>query len=152
MIPYVSGAVKRGIKSDYPLLCPIDHFHPIRGVVPEEELSHPRFRDEDNMPCIPLIKNGTMTKTTVGHGTGIKSVTRQFFPDGTSLTSMELAITGVEGEAFSGPGGDSGAIIVDTQGRAAPLLTGGCSGRIDSVDITYGTPFEWLLDARAYQR
>ena len=64
---------------------------------------------------------------------------------------MELAIMGHSKFArnfkheFSNYG-DSGAIVVDGQGRAAALLTGGCGKSDDYMDITYGTPFEWLWD------
>lgn len=38
-----------------------------------------------------------------------------------------------------------GAVIVDGLGRVAALLTGG-TGLLKSTDITYGTPFGWLLE------
>ncbi|KIY50257.1 hypothetical protein FISHEDRAFT_64903 [Fistulina hepatica ATCC 64428] len=125
---------------------PDDRLFPVQGVVPEDELVHPQMRDADGEPCILLIKNGCTTKTTIGRGTGIKSFVRDYFSDGTEATSMELAIVGYDNRsgAFSDRG-DSGAIIVDGQGRVAALLTGR-SGQTDSADITYGTPFEWLLE------
>ncbi|KAM6489864.1 hypothetical protein JOM56_013416, partial [Amanita muscaria] len=43
--------------------------------------------------------------------------------------------------------GDSGSIIADPMGRIVGLLTGG-SGQTDSTDVTYATPFYWLLDER----
>lgn len=61
---------------------------------------------------------------------------------------MELAIVGYDQRsgAFS-ERGDSGAIIVDSRGRAAALLIGGSGHHTESrVDITYGTPFAWLLE------
>lgn len=123
---------------------PDDRLFPVRGVVPEHELTHPQVRDADGEPCILLIKNGCKTNTTIGRGTGIKSFVRRYFPDSTEETSMELAIVGYGGPGAFSDRGDSGAIIVDSQGRVAALLTGG-SGQTNSTDITYGTPFEWLL-------
>ncbi|KAG8941303.1 hypothetical protein FRC04_004622 [Tulasnella sp. 424] len=46
-------------------------------------------------------------------------------------------------EGFSGPG-DSGSIIADIRGRIGGMLTGG-SGKTKSSDMTYATPFWWLL-------
>ena len=74
---------------------------------------------------------------------------REYFPDGTHQTSMEWAILPYDqkSRAFSAPG-DSGATIVDSKGRIGGLLTGG-AGKTeedpDSTDITYATPFYWLL-------
>ncbi|KAI6032566.1 hypothetical protein F5J12DRAFT_944673 [Pisolithus orientalis] len=117
---------------------------PIQGVVPEDELTRPRMLDANGEPCLLLIKNGATTGTTIDRGTGIKSFVRDYSSDGTEQTSMEFAILGNDGTAFSA-GGDSGAIIVDGKGRVAALLIGG-SGLTESTDITYGTPFEWLLE------
>jgi hypothetical protein len=60
--------------------------------------------------------------------------------------------------AFSAPG-DSGAVIVDDKGRIGGLLTGG-AGQRESTDVTYASPFYWLLqrikshfpNAHPYQR
>ena len=109
--------------------------------------------DLDGKPCVLLIKNGYGTDTTIGRCNSIKSFVRRRFPDGNAQTSMELAILGhsklkwqaKSGREFSNSG-DSGAIIVDGEGRVAALLTGGCGKDDDSTDITYGTPFEWLWD------
>ena len=47
-------------------------------------------------------------------------------------------------EVFSEPG-DSGSIIADIHGRVGGMLTGG-SGKADSSDMTYATPFWWLIE------
>ena len=47
-------------------------------------------------------------------------------------------------EVFSKPG-DSGSIIADIRGRIGGMLTGG-SGKTESPDMTYATPFWWLLE------
>jgi len=58
---------------------------------------------------------------------------------------MELAIYpyGNKDGAFSASG-DSGLIIADGKGRIVGHLT----GQADSTDVTYATPFYWLLDER----
>ena len=64
----------------------------------------------------------------------------------TNQTSMEWAVINYDAKsgAFSGPG-DSGSIIVDTCGRIGGMLTGSC-GRVGRSDVTYATPFWWLLE------
>ncbi|KAI6149868.1 hypothetical protein BKA82DRAFT_8377 [Pisolithus tinctorius] len=124
---------------------PHDRLFPIQGIVPEDELASPKMREADGEPCIPLFKNGGKTNTTIGRGTGIKSFVRDYSLDGTAQTSMEFAILAYDKSAAFSDRGDSGAVIVDGQGRVAALLIGG-SGQADYTDITYGTPFEWLLE------
>ena len=53
----------------------------------------------------------------------------------------------IAGLERSPPPDDSGAIILCGEGRIGGLLTGGSgqSRRTDSTDVTYGTPFYWLL-------
>ncbi|KAF8995984.1 hypothetical protein BDQ17DRAFT_1429957 [Cyathus striatus] len=115
------------------------------GVVPEDELTRPRNQDKTGQPYIKLIKNGGGTKTSVGFGNGIKSFVREYFSDGTEQTSLEFAILAQEKHSVFSNQGDSGAVIVDSEGRAAALLIGGC-GYEESTDITYATSFEWLLE------
>jgi hypothetical protein len=82
------------------------------------------------------------------------SFVREYFENGTHETSMMLAIYsdgygdkpyGNKEALFSGPS-DSGSIIVDRKGRVVGLLTGG-AGKTGSTnpDVTYATPFYWLL-------
>jgi hypothetical protein len=125
---------------------PIDRLLPVQGVITEDELRRPQMQDADGEPCLFVIKRGCTTGTTIGRATGIKSFVREYLPDGTHRTSMEWAILGYDqkSRAFSAPG-DSGAIIVDGEGRMGGLLTGG-TGKMDDTDITYGTPFYWLLE------
>jgi hypothetical protein len=85
------------------------------------------------------------------------SFVREYFEDGTHEMSTMLAIYGYgygnkfhgnmerKERVFSGPS-DSGSIIVDSKGRVVGLLTGG-AGKTGSTDpdVTYATPFYWLL-------
>lgn len=124
---------------------PEDRLLPVRGIVSERELTHPQMRDVDDQSYVLLIKNGLGSNTTIGRSNGIRSYTRGNFPNGEKETSLELPILGLNGSAFS-EDGESGVLIVDGQGCAAALLAGGSGGDIKSVDITYGTPFEWLWE------
>ncbi|KAK0193406.1 hypothetical protein F5146DRAFT_1110115 [Armillaria mellea] len=124
---------------------PPDRLFPLQGVIEEDELRRPQMRDAAGEPCLTVAKNGCTTGVTIGCATGIKSFVREYFPDGTHETSVEWAILPHDDKAgaFSAPG-DSGAIIFDGRGRIGGLLTGG-AGKTNSIDITYGTPFYWLM-------
>ncbi|KAF8994469.1 hypothetical protein BDQ17DRAFT_1366837 [Cyathus striatus] len=94
----------------------------IQGVIPEDELMRPIKRDTNGEPYSKLMKNCSRNETDVGCGNGIKSFVREYFSDGTEQTSLEFAILPDKiRSAFSWPG-DSGSIIVDSEGRAAALL------------------------------
>ncbi|KIL61734.1 hypothetical protein M378DRAFT_187503 [Amanita muscaria Koide BX008] len=127
---------------------PSNRLLPLQGVVKDNELRHPTILDANGEPCLFVIKNGASTGVTTGRATGIMSFVREYFPNGNHETSKELAIYpyGYKDGAFSAPG-DSGSIIADPMGRIVGLLTGG-SGQTDSTDVTYATPFYWLLDER----
>ena len=91
---------------------------PLQGVMEEDELCCPKLLDAHGERCLIVIKNGCTTDVTIGRATGAKSFVREYFPDGTQLTSIEWAILpyGQKSGAFSAPG-DSGAIIVDSNVR-----------------------------------
>ncbi|KAI9438817.1 hypothetical protein H4582DRAFT_2146717 [Lactarius indigo] len=118
------------------------------GVVEENELRHPTMLDANGEKCLIVVKSGNSTGVTLGRATGIMSFVREYFEDGTHKTSMELPIYpyGHKDGAFSAPG-DSGSIIADGKGRIVGLLTGG-TGKGDSTDVAYASPFFWLFNER----
>ena len=124
---------------------PYDRLLKLQGITPEDKLHNPDMLDCDGEPCLFVVKNGNATGVTIGRATGIFSYVREYFPNDTRQTSMEMAVLPYDHKsgAFSAPG-DSGSIIADGCGRICSLLTGG-AGKIDSSDITYSTPFFWLL-------
>ncbi|KAI6097141.1 hypothetical protein EV401DRAFT_2247385 [Pisolithus croceorrhizus] len=124
---------------------PSNRLLPIQGVIKQGELRRPEMLDQDGESCLIVTKNGCTTGLTIGRATGVESFVRTYFPDGRQETSMEWAILPYSHKsgAFSAPG-DSGAIIVDGKGRIGGLLTGG-AGQTESTDVTYATPFYWLL-------
>ncbi|KAF8992678.1 hypothetical protein BDQ17DRAFT_1546371 [Cyathus striatus] len=136
---------------------PQNRLSPIHGVVPEDELTKqdltqgqpsnkfPKTQWAQGRPYNKLIKNGGRTKTTIGIGNGIKSFVREYLSDGTEQTSLEFAIFPQDMHLGFSQRGDSGSVIVDSEGRAAALLIGGC-GSEEFSDITYATPFKWLLE------
>lgn len=122
-----------------------DRLLPVGGVIEEDEMRCPKMRDKRDEPCLNVTKSGCATGVTIGCATGAKSFVREYFPDGTHQTSMEWPILPYDHKAgvFSAKG-DSGAVIVDSQGRIGGLLTGG-TGKNERTDVTYATPFSWLL-------
>ena len=71
---------------------------------------------------------------------------RKYFTTG-NLDSVEVVIVPHDNNsiAFS-RSGDSGALIVNTQGRFVALLTGGTNKGTNSLDIAFATPMEWVWD------
>lgn len=108
-------------------------------------MHNPNMPDHDGEPCLLVIKNGSTTGVTIGRVTGIFYFVREYFNNGTHQTSMVWTILPYDHKSgvFSAPG-DSGSIIADGRGRIGGLLTGG-AGKTESSDVTYATPFFWLL-------
>jgi len=124
---------------------PYDRLLRLQGVIEEEELRRPQVLNRHGERWLNVIKNGFGTGVTIGRANGAMSFVREYFRDGTHRTSMEWAILAYNHKAgaFSAPG-DSGAIIVDGMGRIGGLITGG-TGQGEYTDITYATPFYWVL-------
>jgi hypothetical protein len=109
-------------------------------------MRNPDMWDSDGEPCLLVVKSGNATNTTLGRANGVFSIVREYFIDmSINQTSMEWGIINYDSksEAFSEPG-DSGAIIADIRGRIGGMLTGG-SGKTESSDLSYATPFWWLF-------
>jgi hypothetical protein len=126
---------------------PDDRLLPLRDIISEDLMRAPDTVDQDNEPCLHVIKNGFATGVTVGRATGVFSYVREYLHDQTFRTSMEWAILphGNKSGLFSADG-DSGSLIVDGRGRYGGLLTGGTrKAATESSDITYATPIWWLL-------
>lgn len=124
---------------------PDDRLLPLRGVISEDVMHNPDEVDDDGEASLFVIKNGSATGVTIGRATGVFSYVREYFANNTHRTSKEWAILPYDRKSgvFSETG-DSGAIIVDGHGQIGGLLTGG-AGKMDLFDITYATPFFWLL-------
>lgn len=123
---------------------PLDGLMQLKDIVTESELCNPTMHDANYEPCILVVKNGSTTGVTLGRATGIESFVREYLDNGSRTTSMEIAIYpySQQNGAFSAPG-DSGAVIADGNGRIVGILTGG-SGKADSFDVTYATPYYWV--------
>lgn len=124
---------------------PDDRLLPLRDPISEDLMRKPDMLNHDGERCLLVIKSGNATGVTIGRATGIFSFVRQYFSNNTHQTSTEWAILPYDNKsgAFSASG-DSGSIIADGLGRVGGILTGG-AGKMASSDITYATPFFWLL-------
>lgn len=134
--------------ADWEFEYPVDRLLPLMGIISDELMRNPDMFDADGTPCLLVIKNGNATGTTIGRANGVFSIVRDYFINNPTIhqTSMEWGIINYDSasEVFSEPG-DSGSIIVDIRGRIGGILTAG-SGKAETSDMTYATPFWWLLE------
>ncbi|KAI0292289.1 hypothetical protein BC826DRAFT_1019683 [Russula brevipes] len=117
------------------------------GVVSAAEISNPTHLDANGQPCLIVVKNGGTTGTTLGCANGLPSVQRSIRDHGTiKQDSLEIAVVfyGKGHGKFSDPG-DSGAIVLTREGKILGMLTSG-AGPTDETDVTYLTPFWWVLE------
>lgn len=124
---------------------PIDRLLTLEGTIPQEGIRHPTTLDGRGNPCLIVLKRGTGTGLTVGFSNNIPSFVREYFDGKEPETSMMWAI--LPRSDKSGPfseSGDSGAVVADNFGRVGGLITGG-TAYVESPDITYATPIEFLL-------
>jgi len=124
---------------------PFDRLLRFEGTIPDEEMRNLTALDENNSPCLMVIKRGNATGLTVGRANDVFSYVRDYNDGGNTKTSKEWAILPFDSKsgAFSEKG-DSGSVIVDGLGRVGGLLTSGAGATISS-DITYATPISFLL-------
>ena len=125
---------------------PWDRLLPLQDLLSEDFMHNPDTVDRDGETSLMVIKSGHATGVTIGRATGVFSYVREYFSDDSHKTSREWAILPYDHTykgRFSAPG-DSGAVIVDGRGRIGGLLTG-AAGNAEDLDITYATPFFWLL-------
>ncbi|KAF8552333.1 hypothetical protein OG21DRAFT_1535374 [Imleria badia] len=133
--------------ADWKFRFPDDRLLPLTGTISDDLMRHPDMWDLDGELCLLVVKNGNATGTTIGRANGVFSIVRDYFNDPSiNQTSMEWGIINYDSksEVFS-KAGDSGSIIADIRGRIGGMLTGG-SGKTESSDMTYATPFWWLLE------
>jgi hypothetical protein len=126
---------------------PKDRLLPLEGVITDDLMRAPDMWDSDSEPCLLVVNRGDATSTTLGRANGIFPIVRDYFSDmSIHQTSMEWRIINYnsESDVFSEPC-DSGSIIAEIRGRIGGVLTGG-SGKTKTSDMTYATPFGWLLE------
>lgn len=128
---------------------PIDRLLPLEGIITDDLMRKPDMWDPDGELCSLVVKSGNTTGTTIGRGNGVFSIVRDyyFYDMSVNQTSMEWGIINYDSkksEVFSEPG-DSGSLVADIRGRIGGMITGG-SGKTEFSDMTYATPFWWLLE------
>ena len=132
-------------RNAHPFKYPVERLLRLKGIIPDEEMRCPTSFDQNDNPCLLVIKRGNTTGLTVGRANDMCSYAHNYYDDGKAKTSKEWAILPFDSKAgvFSAMG-DSGSVIVDGLGRIGGILTGG-AGETDSLDITYATPISFLL-------
>jgi hypothetical protein len=115
-----------------------------QGIISDEGIHHPTLLDQNDEPCLMVIKDGSTTGVTIARASGIMSFVQEYSDDDSHEKSTEWPIFpyDIKSGAFSAPG-DSGAVIVDGLGRIGGLLTGG-AGFTASSDITYASPITFI--------
>ncbi len=134
-------------KMHHHLTYPAGRLLKLQDIIQEDQMRNPDMVDNNNKPCLLVIKNGSTSGVTIGRATGIFSYTRRYFEDAAPQRSKEWAILPYDKHTHTfSEAGDSGSIVVDGHGRIGGLLTGGCGMPIGGVttDVTYVTPFFWL--------
>ncbi|KAI9750442.1 MAG: hypothetical protein M1815_001771 [Lichina confinis] len=127
---------------------PIDGVLVLRGTIPEDEIRCPSSLDENDDPCLVVMKNGSTTGLTFGRANNVRSVVRNYFSGEEDAMSMEWCIAAhykPQKNHFSEPG-DSGAIVVDGRGRIGGMITGG-TGHGSWIDLTYATGIHRIMDS-----
>ena len=117
----------------------------IHGVIPKKDLSEPHMLDQNDRPCLIVMKRGVRTGLTVGRANEINSFARKYIANTPLQKTMEWVICPYDDSKFPffALEGDSGAAIVDCQGRLGGIVTGGHDYR----DIVYATPAFSILES-----
>ncbi|KAH8831567.1 hypothetical protein DL96DRAFT_1552860 [Flagelloscypha sp. PMI_526] len=125
---------------------PFNGLLPLSGIIPEDYMTHPTTLDKKGQPCLLVVKTGNETGTTIGRANGLESVVRQYSPLREVIqTSLEWCILPHGSPCFT-DNGDSGSIVAGIDGRIGGMVIGGCGNGNSAHDITYVTPFWWLLE------
>jgi hypothetical protein len=115
-------------------------------VVTADEITNQKHRDAGGEPVLIGIKHGATTGTSLCRVNGLESVKRTYPEHGIDeQDSLEIAVVYYgEGHGRFSEKGDSGSIVLTRDGKILGMLTGG-TGPTDEIDVTYVTPFWWLL-------
>ena len=126
---------------------PADSFLQAYGVVTASKISNPPHLDVNGRQCLMVVKNGAATDTRFGRANGLESVKRLYPEDGiVKHDSLEIAVLPYgKGHSKFSDRGDFGSVVVTREGEILGLLTGG-AGPTGETDITWLTPFWWLLE------
>ncbi|GMK53424.1 hypothetical protein CspeluHIS016_0100100 [Cutaneotrichosporon spelunceum] len=140
-VKYIATMFPRGDDRGH-FVYPKSRFLPVHGIVPKAELSCPTHLILHDDKILYVVKNGRATGTTMGAMNGLESRTRTKLGHG-AYQSMELMVMTIVADITFSKRGDSGAAVVDRNGRLVGLLTAGGGARANT-DVTYLTPFWWL--------
>ncbi|KAI9435271.1 hypothetical protein H4582DRAFT_2112373 [Lactarius indigo] len=120
----------------------------VNGIVLKDLLIDPDLFDNNDEPCLIVLKDGNTTGLTVECATGMELF---ICNNDTGEKSIALAIYNYDKapSVFSGfsAKGDLGSLIIDGLGCIVGLLIRGTSKRgLDRLDFTYATPIWWLWE------
>ena len=103
--------------------------------------SNPYFRDKNNNACFTIAKNGQATDLTFGRQSKLEAYTCRDLAD----NSWEVAVLNWGGRKHGNISamGDSGAAILNAEGKLVSILHSGMSRGI-SNHVTFGTPGHYV--------
>ncbi|MCJ1347327.1 hypothetical protein MMC31_005550, partial [Peltigera leucophlebia] len=139
----LSEALNPNIKNPYKFVYPVDRQWKIENIcIPLDEMRHPKEFDQNNTPALSVLKRGRTTGVTCGVANEVESYVRNYGKS--SFESKDWAILGYNKSSPFSARGDSGALVVDAEGRMGGMLTGG-SGFFNTTDVSYATPIVALF-------
>ena len=142
----LNQALNPSIQNPYKFSYPASRQWKIGNIcIPLDEIRNPKTFDKNNSPALSVVKRGKTTGVTCGVSNEVKSYVRTHNTDKSSFEFKEWAILGYD-KSFSpfSTQGDSGALVVDAEGRMGGIVTGG-SGFSAETDVTYATAIASLL-------
>jgi hypothetical protein len=103
---------------------PSDRLLMLKGTIPDEKMRHTTALDENNDPCLMVIKHGNTSGLTVGRANNIYSYVRNYYDGANVKTSKEWAISPFDSK--------SGAFSVT---RVLSLLTASDASAASSLAV-----------------
>lgn len=136
----LSNALNPNIQNPHKFVYPVGRQWKIENIcIPLGEMRHP------NSLALSVLKRGRTTGVTCGVANEVESYVCTYISASNSLKSKEWAILGSDKSFYPfSYKRDSGALVVDAEGRMDGMVTGG-SGFSEKTDVTYVTPLVALL-------
>jgi hypothetical protein len=121
-------------RNAHPFTYPADRLLMLKGTIPDEEMRHPTALDQNDDPCLMVIKRSNATGLTVGRANDICSYSRNYY-DGDKPRPLKTVPSSRPTRRSSRIRATRVLSSSTTSERIGGLLTGG-AGATPSLDIT----------------
>jgi len=116
---------------------------PVSTILPLDDIMNIKGQNMDGDPCLRVIKHGRTSGWTGGEVNGLRSDCQR----AEGVYSTEICVLNLRHMMVFSHAGDSGSIVFDFKGRIVGMLHGGnASAGVLSMERTYVTPMEWLVE------